>query len=402
MLSLGRNHARKDKTMIRKITKITLTILLSAVACTTAFAQNPPFANGTFCTQGKGYYSQNLQAAINLQSVQNAYPDFSPRAAGSAAPGNSYVWSPTGTLVDIGKGVSIDSAFVALRQALGASGQPGAFSMNALNSTDMGTGGTLATQRVALGLNADFSYANAAVLPVGFNVLNLTNTEGLKLDGERLTTAQANALDGRAVLEVTDAADTALGKGQLPFGLTVVQLTNLLDLLNQSFAGCQPSTFAQSFIYQPYITSPSGAFSGRRPIGNAGFALRVGTFQGEIVNVPSLVNPPTGTNGASGCDITSFSANTSGKIALIERGGCNFTVKVSNAKTAGATAAIVYNSSGHVLTRGEGVLEMGGGSQPTWLHIPDPATDIPAVFVQRSTGLALIGGTTPVTVFVKE
>ena len=160
-------------------------------------------------------------------------------------------------------------------------------------------------------------------------------------------------------------------------------------------------------MYQPYITSPSGAFLGRKPIGNAGFALRPasGTFQGEIVNVPSLVNPPTGINGASGCDITSFPANTSGKIALIERGGCNFTVKVSNAKTAGATAAIVYNSSGHVLTRGEGVLEMGGGSQPTWLHIADPATDIPAVFVQRSTGLALVlslGGSMPVTVFVKE
>jgi len=158
------------------IRKNALTILLSVVACTTAFAQNPPFANGTFCTQGKGYYSQNVQAAINLQSVQNAYPDFSPRAAGSATPGNSYVWSPTGTLVDIGKGALLDSAYVALRQALGANGKPGAFSMNATNPTDMGTAGTLATQRVALGLNADFSLANAAVLPVGFNVLNLTNT----------------------------------------------------------------------------------------------------------------------------------------------------------------------------------------------------------------------------------
>ncbi len=378
------------------IRKNALTILLSVVACTTAFAQNPPFANGTFCTQGKGYYSNNVQAAINLQSVQNAYPDFSPRAAGAAAPGNSYVWNPTGTLVDIGKGVLLDSAFVALRQALGANGKPGAFSMDALNPTDMGTAGTLATQRVALGLNADFSYANAAVLPVGFNVLNLTNTGGLTLDGQLLTTTQADALNGRAVLEVTDAANSTLGTGQLTFGLSLVQLTDLLDLLNQSFAGCQPSAFAQSFIYQPYITSPSGAFSGRRPIGNAGFALRPsgGTFQGEIVNV------------GRGCNVDTYLANPSGKIALIERGLCTFVEKVSKAKAAGATAAIVHNSTGPVLTRGEGVLEMGGGSQPSWLHIPDPATDIPAVFVQRSTGLALInnsgGGTTPVTVFVKE
>jgi hypothetical protein len=370
--------------------KITLTILLSAVACTTAFAQNPPFAKGTFCTQGKGYYSQNVQAAINLQSINTAHPDFYPRAAGSAAPGNSYVWAPTGTLVDIGKGVSIDSAFVALRQALGANGKPGAFSMNALNPTDMGTAGTLATQRVALGLNADFSLANAAVLPVGYNVLNVTNTGGLTLDGQLLTTAQADALDGRSVPEISAAADSALGTAQLPFGLSFVQLTDLLDLLNQSFAGCQPSAFAQSFVYQPYITSPSGAFSGRSPIGNAGFALRVGTFQGEIMNVGTF------------CSSTPPLPDLSGKIALIERGGCTFFVKVSNAKTAGATAAIIYNSSGGSLTQGEGVFEMGGGSQPIWLHIPDAATDIPAVFVQRSTGLALIGGTAPVSVFVKE
>jgi hypothetical protein len=370
------------------IRKITLTILLSAVACTTAFAQNPPFANGTFCTQGKGYYSNNVQAAINLQSVNNAFPDFSPRAAGSAAPGNSYVWNPTHTLVDIGKGVMIDSAFDALRQALGSNGKPGAFSMNALNPTDMGTAGTLATQRVALGLNADFSLANAAVLPVGFNVLNLTNTGGLTLDGQLLTTTQANALNARSVPEVSAAADSALGTAQLPFGLSFVQLTDLLDLLNQSFAGCQPSAFAQSFVYQPYITS--GAFLGRRPIGNAGFALRVGTFQGEIMNVGTF------------CSSTPPLPDLSGKIALIERGGCTFFVKVSNAKTAGATAAIIYNSSGGSITQGEGVFEMGGGSQPIWLHIPDAATDIPAVFVQRSTGLALIGGTAPVSVFVKE
>jgi hypothetical protein len=149
-------------------------------------------------------------------------------------------------------------------------------------------------------------------------------------------------------------------------------------------------------MYQPYITSPSGAFSGRRPIGNAGFAHRPasGTFQGQIVNV------------GRGCNADPYLANPSGNIALIERGVCTFVEKVSKAKANGATAAIVYNSSGPVLTRGEGLLEMGGGSQPNYLHIPDAATDIPAVFVQRSTGLALInnsgGGTTPVTVFVKE
>lgn len=250
---------------------------------------------------------------------------------------------------------------------------------------------------MALGLNADFSLANANVLPVGFNVLNLTNMGSLTLDRVLLSPAQASALNGRSVSEVADAADTALGTGQLVFDLSFGQLTNLLDLLNRSFGSCQPTAFAQSFMYQPYITSPSGGFPGRRPIGNAGFALRPasGTFQGEIVYV------------GRGCNIDTYLANPSGKIALIQRGLCNFTEKVAKAKANGATAAIIYNSAGtSVLTREEGVIEMGGGSQPSWLHIPDAATDIPAVFVQRSTGLALInnsgGGTLPVTVFVEE
>jgi hypothetical protein len=118
--------------------------------------------------------------------------------------------------------------------------------------------------------------------------------------------------------------------------------------------------------------------------------MSVGTF---CVGNPAPPLPPT-------------LPDLSGKIALIQRGGCTFFVKVSNAKAAGATAAVIYNSSGTLVTQGEGVFEMGGGTQPIWLHIPDAATDIPAVFVQRSTGLALLnnsgGGTTPVTVFVKE
>jgi len=121
-----------------------------------------------------------------------------------------------------------------------------------------------------LGLNADFSLANANVLPVGFNVLNLTNMGSLTLDRVLLSPAQASALNGRSVSEVADAADTALGTGQLVFDLSFGQLTNLLDLLNRSFGSCQPTAFAQSFMYQPYITSPSGGFPGRRPIGNAG------------------------------------------------------------------------------------------------------------------------------------
>jgi Zn-dependent M28 family amino/carboxypeptidase len=45
-----------------------------------------------------------------------------------------------------------------------------------------------------------------------------------------------------------------------------------------------------------------------------------------------------------GCNAADYPAGVSGNVALISRGECNFSIKASNAKTAGATAAIIYNN----------------------------------------------------------
>ncbi|KAF2994741.1 Leucyl aminopeptidase yscIV [Neopestalotiopsis sp. 37M] len=45
-----------------------------------------------------------------------------------------------------------------------------------------------------------------------------------------------------------------------------------------------------------------------------------------------------------GCDVTDFPAGVSGNIALISRGNCTFAIKTTNAKAAGAVAAVVYNN----------------------------------------------------------
>src|SRR4029077_17963509 len=46
---------------------------------------------------------------------------------------------------------------------------------------------------------------------------------------------------------------------------------------------------------------------------------------------------------ASGCTAADFSAFTPGRIALIQRGTCNFGVKVQNAQAAGASGVIIFN-----------------------------------------------------------
>jgi hypothetical protein len=124
---------------------------------------------------------------------------------------------------------------------------------------------------------------------------------------------------------------------------------------------------------------------------------------GEVVHVgrgcpadPRPV-PPAGTG--SGITVADpYLANPAGKIALIERGGCRFDNKIARAQQAGATGVIVYNQAGGA-NGGEALILMG---------IDNPVIDgppgiagtqinIPAVFVQRSTGLLLRDGAQPVT-----
>jgi hypothetical protein len=118
---------------------------------------------------------------------------------------------------------------------------------------------------------------------------------------------------------------------------------------------------------------------------------------GEVVHVgrgcpadPRPVPPGTGLAVAD-----PYLADPAGKIALIERGVCRFDNKIARAQQAGAIGVIVYNNE----AGGEGLVLMGIDSPvidgPP--GIVDTAITIPAVFVQRSTGLALRDGAAPVT-----
>ena len=154
---------------------------------------------------------------------------------------------------------------------------------------------------------------------------------------------------------------------------------------------CAGLDVAQAHLYQPYVTS--NAFAGKRPSTVSDFASKptYNTFSGEVVAASPSV----------GCDASSYVGFPVGKIALIERGMCTFNTKVSVAKDAGASAAIIFNSApaGGCPTvptpgsnRCEALVGMGGNNPVT----------IPAAFVQRSTGLMLRGGTAPVTAFVQQ
>jgi len=69
-----------------------------------------------------------------------------------------------------------------------------------------------------------------------------------------------------------------------------------------------------------------------------------GTATADLQPAGGIVVPPTPTpSSSSGCTAGDFSGFVTGRIALIQRGTCNFGVKVLNAEAAGATGVIIFN-----------------------------------------------------------
>jgi hypothetical protein len=152
----------------------------------------------------------------------------------------------------------------------------------------------------------------------------------------------------------------------------------------------------------------SNAFAGQRPAveaaGTPPIVEQPGrAMAGDVVHVgrgcpadPRPV-PPAGTGSGIGVD-DPYLADPTGKIALIERGGCRFDNKVARAQQAGAIGVIVYNQAGGA-NGDEGLILMGIDNPvidgPP--GIAGTAITVPSVFVQRSTGLLLRDGAAPVT-----
>ncbi len=86
-------------------------------------------------------------------------------------------------------------------------------------------------------------------------------------------------------------------------------------------------------------------------------------------------NSGTSTDTYDGCDNITNGASISGKIAVIRRGLCNFTVKVLNAQNEGAVAVIIVNDSPI-----DPIAMTGNGAQIT----------IPAVMIYQADGEDLI------------
>ena len=110
----------------------------------------------------------------------------------------------------------------------------------------------------------------------------------------------------------------------------------------------------------------------------------VNPFSAGVATGPQLEEGDTLSGGTrfagQGCVAGSFPAPAGASIAVIERGGCTFQVKLDNASAAGYDAAIIFNSANPATSPNcEGLVNMAA------------TTDIHAFFVARSVGYAVLG-----------
>jgi hypothetical protein len=114
-------------------------------------------------------------------------------------------------------------------------------------------------------------------------------------------------------------------------------------------AGYDVKVQPYKFTYYAYINRPT--FSQSSPAAHDyGLATdwnpgqSTGTADADVQPAGGIVLPPTPqSSSSSGCTMADFNGFTPGNVALIQRGTCNFGVKVLNAQSAGASGVIIFN-----------------------------------------------------------
>ena len=92
----------------------------------------------------------------------------------------------------------------------------------------------------------------------------------------------------------------------------------------------------------------SGALAASYAAGHASFGPDNFTVSGQLV----LMQDGAGLNPTDGCEALTNAAALNGKVALVDRGNCNFIDKVERAQAAGAIAVLVANNTTGTLTMG--------------------------------------------------
>jgi Peptidase family M28/PA domain len=114
-------------------------------------------------------------------------------------------------------------------------------------------------------------------------------------------------------------------------------------------AGYDVTIQPYKFTYTSFVGTPTWSETSPTPrdftlVNDWNPGTSNGTANADVQPAGGIVIPPTETSSStSGCTSGDFGGFTQGAIALIQRGGCNFGVKVLNAQAAGASGVVIFN-----------------------------------------------------------
>ena len=226
------------------------------------------------------------------------------------------------------------------------------------------------------------SLGQTGCVPGLFFYLGLDNNHGSNVNF--LTVALHEFAHGLGFYSVENQNGTFLGAMPAIFdrfiyddtlGQTWDKLTNTqratsqVNTGNLTWSGTAANAFASTYLgkrQRLLVTAPAAAAS-TYSVGTASF--------GPALSNPGITGQIVAALYGSATDACSpITSSVSGKIALIDRGNCTFTVKVKNAQTAGAIGAVIVDNTV------EGLFGMSG---------TDATITIPAVLVTMSDGATL-------------
>ncbi|CAE6460723.1 unnamed protein product [Rhizoctonia solani] len=156
------------------------------------------------------------------------------------------------------------------------------------------------------------------------------------------------------------------------------------DVQRQTFAHEFSQVLTQTFVAGAPINISAMTYSPSTPFGG--------------VTAPLVLIPDTDAPPSAGCTPADFAGvDVKGKIALIQRGGCNFAVKNENAKTAGAVGVVVYNNV-------EGTVSgtLGGPNAAAYVAIGGITKTDGDALAQRLSAGQSISATLNINIFVEQ
>lgn len=148
-------------------------------------------------------------------------------------------------------------------------------------------------------------------------------------------------------------------------------------------AGYSPTVQSFTFPFfqelSPSVLTQTSPESKVYPAGS--FATMTYSGAGDATGAITTVDTTgaVGSNNTSGCEAADFAGFPAGTIALVQRGGCSFAQKASNAEAAGATAIVIFNTG------------LAGSTGPIAGTLSAPGIGIPVLGASYEVGTGLMG-----------